>query len=86
MAINEQGWYVGEDGAVVIPEGCTPCCGLPNGSHYMICPAHGDHYSAEQEAADEPWFGMNREDWDANAASARAEADMEAAYERYARG
>jgi hypothetical protein len=31
-------WYVADDGTVVIPAGCTPCCGLPDDRHYYGCP------------------------------------------------
>ncbi len=75
-------WYITEDGTVVIPAGCTPCCGLPDDGHYFGCPSHGfDEAAREQE--EDAWYGSNREDWDANAASAKAEAAMYAADESY---
>lgn len=58
MAIN-QDWHFEEDGTLVIPEGATPCCGLADGRHYAICPNSDEYYSAEQERADEPWYGMD---------------------------
>jgi hypothetical protein len=56
-------------------------CGQPAGECYRICPNHPDCYTQEREREDEATYGMNREDWDANYASAKREAALIAASE-----
>lgn len=59
MEAQPTSWYMDGEGNVIIPAGCTPCCGLADGAHYAMCPNSDEYYSPERERADEPWYGMD---------------------------